>query len=185
MKKRLMIYVLLSLLLSPCEAQQKMRDVFLQMPDSLLPYLTENNRLDFLDFMDSNMKAEVTNELGGKSEMLSLSDSALAIQVSPAMRVAMRLMPVTEAVDSCQQVVCVISTYGKDAPESQLAVYSVRWRPLLSERYLSGLPRPPYEASFVEGATSIRLKGAVALDPIAYEEQQKTESWLKNIEWIQ
>ena len=29
----------------PCVAQQKMRDVFLRMPDGLLPYLTENNRL--------------------------------------------------------------------------------------------------------------------------------------------
>ena len=56
----------------PCAAQQKMRDVFLRMPDGLLPYLTENNRLDFIDFMDSGMKAVVNNELGGKSEMLSL-----------------------------------------------------------------------------------------------------------------
>lgn len=185
MKKRLMIYALLSLLLSPCEAQQRIRDVFLQMPDSLLPYLTENNRLDFLDFMDSNMKAEVTNELGGKSEMLSLSDSALTLRVSPAMTVAMRLMPVTEVVDSCQQVVCVITTYGKSAPESHLAVYSVRWRPLVSDDYLPGLPRPPYEASFVEGTTTIRLKGSYALDPIAHEEQKLDDPWLKNIEWRQ
>lgn len=183
MKKRLMIYALLSLLLSPCEAQQKMRDVFLQMPDNMMPYLTENNRLDFLDFMDSNMKAEVTNELGGKSEMLSLSDSALTMRVSPAMTVAMRLMPVKEAVDSCQLVVCMITTYGKDAPESQIAVYSVGWRPLELNAYVPDLPRPPYEAAFVEGTTTIRLKGSLALDPIAYEGQQVVNAWLKNIEW--
>ena len=32
----------------------KMRDVFKQMPDSLLPYLSKNNRLDFIDFMESD-----------------------------------------------------------------------------------------------------------------------------------
>ena len=46
-------------------SQTTMRDVFRQMPDSIVPYLTENNRLDFIDFIDSNMKAEVTNAFGG------------------------------------------------------------------------------------------------------------------------
>ena len=29
-----------------------LRDVFRQMPDSLMPTLTQNNRLDFLDFLE-------------------------------------------------------------------------------------------------------------------------------------
>ena len=36
----------------------KMHDVFKQMPDTLLATLSENNRLDMLDFMASNMKAD-------------------------------------------------------------------------------------------------------------------------------
>lgn len=41
------------------------RDIFKQMPDSLMPYLSQNNRLDFIDFLDSHMKAEVRNTFGG------------------------------------------------------------------------------------------------------------------------
>ena len=52
----------------------QIRDAFRAMPDSLMPYLSKNNRLDFIDFLDSNMKAEVKNALGGTSEMLSLGD---------------------------------------------------------------------------------------------------------------
>ena len=109
MKSFLIVCFLMSSLLSPCEAQTKMRDVFLQMPDSLLPYLTANNRLDFIDFLDSGMKAGVSNELGGKSEMLTLTDTTLTLQASAAKLVQMQLMPVSNPVDSCNQVVCVIT----------------------------------------------------------------------------
>lgn len=182
MKRLLIIGVLSVLLLSPCEAQQRMRDVFLQMPDSLLPYLTEHNRLDFIDFIDSNMKAEVTNGLDGKSEMLSLDDESLALRVSSSMQVAMRLMPVSEPIDSCQQVVCMITTYGKDAPESKIEAYSLKWRLLDVSAHLS-LPVPPYIAEFVAGSAALTLKESNALDPIANDEQTQATPWLKNIEW--
>lgn len=182
MNRRLMMCALSALLLSPCEAQQKMRDVFLQMPDSVLPYLTEHNKLDFIDFIDSNMKAVVTNELDGKSEMLSLDDERLALQVSPATHVAMQLMPVNTPVDSCQQVVCVITTYGKDAPESKVEVYSLKWHLLNVADYLV-LPSPPYVAEFMPDSTGLVLKESNALYAIANDEEDKVEPWLKNIEW--
>lgn len=167
----------------PCGAQQKMRDVFLRMPDKLLPYLTENNRLDFIDFMDSGMKAVVNNELGGKSEMVSLSEEALTLQLSPAMRMEMRLFPVNEAVDSCMQVVCVITTYGTDAPESRVEVYSSAWNPVDVSKHLS-LPSEPYIADFMEvPGVGLVFRQSDALDLLAHEEQKKEGSWLRNVEW--
>ena len=38
-----------------------MRDVFAQMPDSVLPAVTRNNRLDCIDFIDNNLEAKVRN----------------------------------------------------------------------------------------------------------------------------
>lgn len=182
---QLLLTAVIMFLAIPCLAQQKIRDVFLQMPDSLLPYLTENNRLDFLDFMDSNMKAEVHNELGGKSEMLSLTDELLALQLSHSLKVVMRLVPVVEAVDSCQQVVCMITTYGTDAPESKIDVYSVKWNPIDVSSHLS-LPNGPYTAEFKEATypyVGLTLRKVNALDPIAFEEQKEELPWLKYIEW--
>lgn len=173
----------MSSLLSLCEAQTKMRDVFLQMPDSLYPYLTANSKLDFIDFLDSKMKAGVTNELGGKSEMLELTDTTLLLQASPAMLVQMQLMPVSAPVDSSSQVVCVITTYGVDAPESRIAVYSVRWHELDVADHLA-LPEPPYVASFAPlPKMTVCLKQSTALDPIANETQKQDTAWLKNVEW--
>ena len=183
MKRFLIISILMSSLLSLCEAQTKMRDVFLQMPDSLLPYLTTNSKLDFIDFLDSGMKAGVTNELGGKSEMLALTDTTLSLQASETKLIQMQLMPVSNPVDSCNQVVCVITTYGKDAPESRITVYSVRWHEIDVAAHLT-LPRQPYMASFAPlPQMAVCLKQSTALDPIANETQEKDTPWLKNIEW--
>ena len=60
------------------------------MPDSLVPYLTANNRLDLMDFMDAKMKAAVTNRLEGQTEMTFLSDDSLSIRMSNALTIEMK-----------------------------------------------------------------------------------------------
>ena len=55
-------------------AQTPMSQVLKQMPDSLVPYLSENNKLDMIDFLDSKMKAEVHNLLDGKTELITLTE---------------------------------------------------------------------------------------------------------------
>ena len=57
--RRVIVAALLALSASQMSGQRlEIRDVFKQMPDSLMPYLSQNNRLDFIDFLDANMKAE-------------------------------------------------------------------------------------------------------------------------------
>ena len=120
----------------------KMRDVFKQMPVSVMPYLSENNRLDFIDFIDSNMKAVVKNRLGGSCEMTSLTDSTLSIRMSPALQVDMLLLNVEEPTDTGRQVVCLIETFGSDSLslESKVRYYTLSWEllnepPQLSESF--------------------------------------------------
>lgn len=73
-----------------CHAQT-MREAFTVMPDSLMPYLTKNNRLDMIDFMDAKMKAAVTNMLGGETVMTFLSDDSLAVRMSDALTLEMKV----------------------------------------------------------------------------------------------
>ena len=68
MRKTTLLFCLLWAL--GLSAQITVRDLLKSMPDSVIPYLTENNRLDMIDFMESNMDAVVTNTLGGKSQLL-------------------------------------------------------------------------------------------------------------------
>ena len=77
-------------LFSVSASAQTVREAFKAMPDSLMPYLTANNRLDLMDFMDAKMKAAVTNRLEGQTEMTFLSDDSLSIRMSNALTVEMK-----------------------------------------------------------------------------------------------
>ena len=123
-----------SCLLTPdsCLLTPSITDVFKQMPDSLMPYLSANNRLDFIDFMDSNMKAEVTNQTGGTSEMTALTDDSLSIRMSDALRVDMLLFDLDEPVDTIRQVIVFVETFLSDSiyGESVSKTFSLDWQPV-------------------------------------------------------
>lgn len=129
--RRWFFVAMIAIITSQASAQNlKIRDVFRQMPDSLMPYLTANNRLDFIDFLDSNMKAEVTNMTGGVSEMTALTDDSLSIRMSDALRVDMLLLDLDELVDSIHQVVVFVETFLVDSiyGESVCKTYTTDWQ---------------------------------------------------------
>ena len=130
MKKTLfLITILLSALVVKAQTTT-IKEVFKAMPDSLMPYLSQNNKLDFIDFMESNMEAKVTNSLNGTSRMDQMNDQFLSLTLNEASKVQMRLLPVSEPVDSMRQIICVVRTLGTKGQESTVSFYSCSWRPL-------------------------------------------------------
>lgn len=100
---------------------QTLREAFAAMPDGIMPTLTKNNRLDMIDFMDARMKAAVTNRLGGESVMTHLGSDSLAVKVSDALTVEMKMETAdTTAVISVKRVYttltgerqCVLTRYA-------------------------------------------------------------------------
>ena len=132
MKRILLLSFLLVTTLSAMADTLTIRQLFIEMPDTVIPYLSRNSRLDFLDFVDSKMTAEVTNEFGGKSVMTALGDDSLTIRLNNACTVDLLLLQTTETVDSCHQVVCVIKTLGVDGDyqESEVNYYTRHWQQL-------------------------------------------------------
>ena len=130
MRKFVLAYLLM-LFASVGSAQEPtLRDVFRQIPDSLMPSLSQNNRLDFIDFMDSNMKASVRNLLGGMSEMTALTDDSLSVRMSDAMRIDMLLLTLDEPVDTIRQVVVFAESFLTDSvyQETELKFYTPDWQ---------------------------------------------------------
>ena len=112
--------------------------VFKTMPDSLLPVLSLTNRLDMIDFMEAQMKAEVTNLLEGSSEMTALTDDSLSIRMDTVLRVDMVLR--TEA-DST--IICLRRTYKINECQMEIVEndYTTTWHPLAKSRVSSSLLR--------------------------------------------
>ena len=134
-----MMAMLFATITGQASAQElKMRDVFKQMPDSIMPYLSQNNRLDFIDFLDSGMAAVVRNELGGSSEMTTLADDSLTIEMSEALTTDLLLLPLAEPQDSMTQVVVMVETFLVDSiyGESHIIYFTPAWQRLSSEPVL-------------------------------------------------
>jgi hypothetical protein len=78
----LLLLLAVAMPLQRLSAQQQARQLFVSMPDSLLPYLTAVNRADCIDFLDSHMKARIKNRFGQESEMTALSADYIKMQLS-------------------------------------------------------------------------------------------------------
>ena len=119
------------------------RTLFTDMPDDVIPYLSKTNRLDFIDFMDSSMKAEVTNSLGGKSLMTALTDDSLSITLNESCRVDVFLLHTERVIDGQNLVVAVLRTYSMEGNEvdNDVEFYSVGWKKLTETPQLTARDR--------------------------------------------
>lgn len=105
-------------------AAQTMREVFVNAPDSVLPLLTRINREDCVDFIAAGMRANVTNRLDGKSELLSITDNFLELRSSEYSTVQMRLLPL-----AADTVVAVVKSVCAEACDSRISFYKKNWEP--------------------------------------------------------
>lgn len=143
MKKLLSIIVFLLSVNTVCADEVTIASLFSAMPDSLMPYLTKNNRLDMIDFMEAKMKAEVTNLLDGKSEMTALTTDSLSIRMNGVLTVDMVLITLDEPVDSSSVGIRIVRTYTLNENQAERVVdtYSSAWRKLSSTVDASSLLR--------------------------------------------
>ena len=103
MKKLTMFLCLACVWMCSLQAQEA-KTFFKNMPDSLSPLLTAVNRADFIDFLESKMKAEVTNRFGGKSEMTELASDYIRIQMTPQSSWQMKLLATSDST----KVICIV-----------------------------------------------------------------------------
>lgn len=108
-----------------------MRDVFSQMPDTVLPYLSHNNRLDLVDFMESGMEADVTNGFDEHTRMTALTSDYAKVSLSPASSLEMKLLHTAETLpDSAGHILCVVYTMVAEVASSTVRFYTSRWMAL-------------------------------------------------------
>ena len=184
-RRFILLYLALLVWSLTVSAQSTMREAFQQAPQSLMPYLTENDRLDLIDFLDSGMKAEVTNQLGGKSELLRLTKRFLSLNLSQGLSMKMLLLDSPEPVDSVTQVICLVRTYGIDCRESTVQFYSMKWRQLLTADYMEALPQETFLADLDEQETLLTVQPGCDIETKAVEEHQNEDKWAFKYKWNQ
>lgn len=129
------MWAMLMLWLLPANAQQA-KQYFVSMPDTILPLLTEINRADCIDFLESNMRAIVTNRLDGKSEMTTLTDNYIEIKLSEQSSWQMKVL----ALNDSTQVICTVFTACAPACDSHIKFYTTQWESLSLADYIQTMP---------------------------------------------
>lgn len=111
---------------------QRMKDVFVSLPDTIVPLLSKVNKEDCIDFLDNNMRAEVKNRLNGKSELLQLTDDYFKLQVTAINTLQGKLLAMSDST----KLICLINTVVSGGTDSRIAFYTTNWRRLDAENYI-------------------------------------------------
>jgi hypothetical protein len=140
----------LSLILSSFVLRaQDAKTIFGRIPESMLPSLTPVNRADFIDFLESRMKAGVKNKFGGESEMTDLTDSYIRIKLTGRSTWEMKALPVNDST----KIICVVSTVCGPVCDSSVDFYTAQWEKLPAPDYLA----LPVMDDYFQPADSARL----------------------------
>ena len=123
--KRILSLIILMLTVSMADAAD-LRTLFISMPDTIMPALTRSERMDFLDYMDSGMRARVVNKLGGESEMTLLEEKRLTVRTSQSCRIDMALFDLPDD----RSLICIINTVTARYDDSRLMFYTDDWMPV-------------------------------------------------------
>ena len=137
MKKLLLALVCVLGAMTSTAQTTDIRELFKQMPDSIFPYLTLNNRLDCIDFKESNMEARVANSFSGQTRMEVLNEHFISMWMNNAVTMQMRVLPTASPVDDVKAVICMVTTYGTKMKESTIRFFSCKWNPLPTDSYVT------------------------------------------------
>ena len=123
MKKIRLIMICACLILASTGVGAKsMKDLLVSMPDSLLPYLDRNLRLELPELQEMGVKAEVKNLLEENSVMDTLTADFLQLRLSKVAILQMKKLPTGN-----DSLVCVIKTIAGPEKESQVMLFDQDW----------------------------------------------------------
>lgn len=117
----------------------KMRDMFASMPDSIVPMMTKNNRLDCIDFIENEMEAKVRNKLDQFVELKKLTSDYLLLETSEVSWVEMKFVASSDSTG----IIYLVRSCKGPATDSHVLCFDQDWKPVQN-----GVQRPAVESFF-------------------------------------
>lgn len=120
------LFFILALFAALTTQARSMTDIWNSMPDSLLPYVDKNHRLEMTEFLHMGLSGDVDNQLGGKSEMDTLTADYIHVVLNEASEMHLRRMAMPQG----DSILCMIKTWKGPAEESSIYFFTQDWQPL-------------------------------------------------------
>jgi len=119
MKKTLIIICFLTCWL--CVSAQSLREVWIEMPDSVLPYLSKSQRTELVDYVDMKADPAVLNAFGDSVRIERMTNNYLLVKASKVTRLEIKLLD--------NNTLALVQTWKAPAAESKLSLFDLQWQP--------------------------------------------------------
>lgn len=100
---------------------QDMKTLWMEMPDSMVPYLDKDARRNLVD--DGNGGATVRNLLGDTTKLDTLTANFMQVKLNQAVTLQLKKLKANDGTDR----IAVVRTYGAPEKESTVSVYNSAW----------------------------------------------------------
>ena len=119
MKKTLIIICFLTCWL--CGSAQSLREVWIEMPDSVLPYLSKSQRTELVDYVDMKADPAVLNAFGDSVRIERMTNNYLLVKASKVTRLEIKLLD--------NNTLALVQTWKAPVAESKLSLFNLQWQP--------------------------------------------------------
>ena len=100
-------------------------DLFVAMPESVLPLFSDTQRQDMVDYYRYGSERGTVNLFGGQSRVISESDGLLTVAVAENSQIEVAVIA-----SKSDTIVALISTVSLPAKDARIDFYDRNWQPL-------------------------------------------------------
>ena len=119
MKKILIIICFLTCWLGI--SAQSLREVWIEMPDSILPYLSKSQRTELADYIEMKAEPVVLSTFGDSVRIERMTNNYLLLKANEATRLEIKLLD--------NNTLALVQTWMAPAAESKLRLFNLQWQP--------------------------------------------------------
>lgn len=121
------IFSLLAAMVSLAASAQRVGDLFVTMPDSMIPYLSAGDRSELVGSYDADKSggAVKVNALGDTTRIERLTSTFMQLRCNGARRIQLALLA---GKDDARAVICVVNSYYAPSVESTIEFYDASWK---------------------------------------------------------
>ena len=119
MKKTLIIICFLTCWL--CVSAQSLREVWIEMPDSILPYLSKSQRTELADYVEMKAEPVVLNVFGDSVRIEHMTNNYLLVKASEVTLLEIKLLD--------NNTLALVQTWKAPVAESKLSLFNLQWQP--------------------------------------------------------
>lgn len=119
MKKILIIICFLTCWLGV--SAQSLREVWIEMPDSILPYLSKSQRTELADYVEMKAEPAVLSTFGDSVRIERMTNNYLSLKANEVTRLEIKLLD--------NNTLALVQTWMAPAAESKLRLFNLQWQP--------------------------------------------------------